>query len=329
MRISIIGAGAWGSALGRILSIPENRITLWSNDPGQLEEIGRTGRNEVFFPGYDLPGDWRLEPDIHKALDDCETAVIAVPSQVFRKVTNNFGDFEGTLISVTKGIEYDTGMTMSQILSETAPNADVCTLSGPSLAFEVARGVPTAVVAASENRQTAVAAQELFHRPTFRVYTSNDIIGIELGGALKNVIAIAAGLCDGLGFGDNSKAALITRGIVEIQRLGTACGAKAVTFAGLSGLGDLTVTCFSPLSRNRTLGEKIGRGMSPEEAVGSMTAVAEGSPTSKSAHQLSIKHGVETPIISEVYALLYKNKSVNEAINTLLHRDTKAEDLDE
>jgi glycerol-3-phosphate dehydrogenase (NAD(P)+) len=192
--------------------------------------------------------------------------------------------------------------------------------------MEVAKGIPTAIVAASADAEAAQTVQTLFHSPAFRVYTSNDIHGVELGGALKNVIAISAGVCDGLGFGDNSKAALVTRGVSEIRRLGVACGAQADTFTGLSGLGDLMVTCFSKLSRNRGFGERLGKGEKTEAIVASMTAVAEGYPTARSARELARKHGVETPIIEEVYAMLYEGKDVSQAVQDLTARESKAED---
>ena len=215
---------------------------------------------------------------------------------------------------------------MCGVLKQNAPHAKLAALSGPSLALEVARGVPTAIVAASEDLATAVAVQKLFHRPAFRVYTSNDLDGVELGGALKNVIAIAAGVCDGLGFGDNSKAALVTRGLTEIRRLGIACGAQTETFAGLSGLGDLMVTCFSKLSRNRGFGERLGRGEKVEAILAGAVSVAEGYPTAKSARALARKLGVETPIIDEIYAALYEGKSPAKALQDLTARESKAED---
>jgi glycerol-3-phosphate dehydrogenase (NAD(P)+) len=230
------------------------------------------------------------------------------------------------VVSVTKGIEYETGLTMCGILRQNAPGARIAALSGPSLALEVARGVPTAIVAASLDLSVAQTVQQLFHRPTFRVYTTGDVLGVELGGALKNVIAIAAGVCDGLAFGDNSKAALITRAIVEIRRLGVACGAQAETFSGLSGLGDLTVTCFSRLSRNRGLGERLGKGEKLADIVLSMVAVAEGYPTARAAYQLAHRLHVPVPITDEVYAMLYEGKNVAQALQDLIGRDSKAED---
>jgi glycerol-3-phosphate dehydrogenase (NAD(P)+) len=212
------------------------------------------------------------------------------------------------------------------VLAETAPKARSAALSGPTFALEVANGIPTAIVAASKDAATAVAVQQLFHRPAFRVYTSTDLLGVELGGALKNVIAIAAGVCDGLGFGDNSKAALITRAMAEVRRLGVACGAQAKTFNGLSGLGDLTVTCFSKLSRNRGFGERLGNGEKVADVLGSMVAVAEGYPTARSAWQLAQKHRVVTPVIDEVYRMLYEGKDVKRGVHDLMARDSKAED---
>jgi glycerol-3-phosphate dehydrogenase (NAD(P)+) len=229
-------------------------------------------------------------------------------------------------VSVTKGIEYDTGLTMCGVLSETAPGARCAALSGPTFAIEVARGIPTAIVAASKDLPTVAEVQRLFSCPTFRVYTSTDLLGVELGGALKNVIAIAAGVCDGLGFGDNSKAALVTRAIAEIRRLGVACGAQVDTFTGLSGLGDLMVTCFSRHSRNRAFGERVGRGESATEIAAGMHAVAEGYPTARSARRLARKHDVITPVIDEVYAMLYEGKDVARAVRDLMSRDLKAED---
>jgi glycerol-3-phosphate dehydrogenase (NAD(P)+) len=216
---------------------------------------------------------------------------------------------------------------MCGILSETAPGAKSAALSGPTLALEVARGIPTAVVAASTNPEALALTQKLFHRPTFRVYSSTDLHGVELGGALKNVIAIAAGICDGLGFGDNSKAALVTRGLTEIRRLGTCVGgALPETFSGLSGLGDLMVTCFSKLSRNRGFGERLGRGEKVDDIFASMKSVAEGYPTARSAFELAHKHNITTPIIDEIYAALYEGKSPAKALHDLTARGSKAED---
>lgn len=326
MNITVLGAGAWGTALARMLAERGHKITLWDHFPATLEGIRRTGSNERYLPGVALPEGLVLEPVADRAVDGAELVVVASVSRAFRSVTGCLGFFDGVVVSVTKGIEFETGLTMSGVLRQTAPRARVVALSGPSLAVEVARGVPTAVVVASEDAETARLVQSLFHGPTFRVYTSSDLLGVELGGALKNVFAIGAGVCDGLGFGDNSKAALVTRAIAEMRRLGVACGARPETFSGLSGIGDLMVTCFSPLSRNRQFGERLGRGESVEQILASMTAVAEGHPTARAAHALARRLGVETPIIDEVYAMLYEGKDVRRAVQDLLARESKPED---
>ena len=326
MNVTVLGAGAWGTALARLLYQGQNRVTLWGHMPEWLEEIRQVGRNDRFLPGIELPRELVLEANLAQASVNAECVVVAVPSQPFRDVTNSLRDFTGTIVSVTKGIEYDTGLTMCGVLAETAPRSKTAALSGPSFAVEVARDIPTATVAASREPETAATVQALFSRPAFRVYTGTDVLGVELGGALKNVIAIAAGVSDGLGFGDNSKAALVTRAIVEMRRLGTACGAQTDTFTGLSGLGDLMVTCFSKLSRNRGFGERVGKGERPTNVAASMLAVAEGYPTARSAWQLARKHKVTTPVIDEVYAMLYQSKNVAQAVRDLMTRDLKAED---
>ena len=238
MNITVLGAGAWGTALARMLAAREHAVTLWDHFPETLETIRRTGRNERYLPGVELPANLRLAAGASEAEAGAELIVVASVSKGFREVTKTLGSFRGIVASVTKGIEYETGLTMSGVLAETAPRARVVAMSGPTLAMEVARGVPTAIVAASADAAAAQTVQGLFHSPAFRVYTSSDVHGVELGGALKNVIAIGAGVCDGLGFGDNSKAALLTRSVSEMRRLGVACGAQAETFTGFSGLGD-------------------------------------------------------------------------------------------
>ena len=326
MKITVLGAGAWGTALARLLCDGKNAVTLWGHDAAHLEDLRKNGRNERYLPGIVLPPELQFETDLSKSVSDAECVVVAVPSKAFRAVTRSLAHFSGIAVSVTKGIEHATGLTMCGILAQNAPKAKPVALSGPSLALEVARGVPTAIVAASTDVATAKVVQKLFHRPNFRVYTSNDLTGVELGGALKNVIAIAAGVCDGLGFGDNSKAALVTRGLAEIRRLGVACGAQPDTFPGLSGLGDLMVTCFSKLSRNRGFGERLGRGEKVESVLASAVSVAEGYPTAKSAHALARKLKLETPIIDEIYAALYEGKHPAKALQDLTARESKAED---
>ena len=326
MRVTVLGAGAWGTALAKLLHQNGHAVVLWGHDSSRLEELRRTGRNERYLPGVELPRDWKIETDLRLAVAGSEAVIAAVPSKAFREVTEHLSDFTGMVVSVTKGIEHETGLTMCGVLAETAPKATRAALSGPTFALEVARGMPTAIVAASNDPATANAVQQLFHRSVFRVYTSTDLIGVELGGALKNVIAVAAGVCDGLGFGDNSKAALITRAMAEVRRLGVACNAQAETFTGLSGLGDLTVTCFSKLSRNRGFGERLGKGEQLADVLGTMVAVAEGYPTSRSAYQLARKHDASTPVIDEVYRMLYEDKNVAQGVRDLMSRDSKAED---
>jgi glycerol-3-phosphate dehydrogenase (NAD(P)+) len=325
MKITVLGAGAWGTALARLLHLGGHEITLWGHIPEWLDEIRQTGRNDRFLPDIDVPRKVVLDSDLSHSIAAAECVVVAVPSQPFRQVTRCLACYSGLIASVTKGIEYDTGLTMCGVLAETAPQAKCAALSGPTFAVEVARDIPTAIVAGSRDAVTAGQVQKLFSRPTFRVYTSTDQLGVELGGALKNVIAIAAGTGDGLGFGDNSKAAVVTRAIVEMRRLGVACGAQAETFTGLSGLGDLMVTCFSKHSRNRGFGERVGRGEKPADIAASMLAVAEGYPTARSAYQLARKHGVVTPIIDEVHAMLYDGKNVAQAVRDLMSRDLKPE----
>ncbi len=325
MKIAVLGAGGWGTALARLLSMTGHSVVLWGHNPSHLIEIESSGCNERYLPGVSLKGKFALEPDLTAATGDVEAVVVAVPSKAFRSVTAALREFQGIVVTVTKGIEYDTGLTMSGVLVETVPKASIAALSGPSLAAEVARDIPTATVAASHSPEVAKIVQQLFHGPSFRVYRSADLLGVELGGALKNVIAIAGGMGDGLNFGDNSKAAAITRGIVEIQRLGVACGALAETFSGLSGLGDLTVTCFSKLSRNRAFGERLGRGEKPAAIAASTDTVAEGYPTARSAFKLARRLNVETPIMDAVHAVLYEGKTAPEAVRDLMKRDTKSE----
>ena len=325
MNVAVLGAGAWGTALAKVLHDNGHSVTLWARNPDLLRELSG-GRNERYLPGVALPSDWVCESELVRAVTAKECVVLAIPSRVFRDVAAQLRDSRAILISVTKGIEYDTGKTMCGVLRECAPDASVAALSGPTFAIEVARGMPTAIVAASDEQDTRRTVQEIFHQPRFRVYRTHDLLGVELGGALKNIIAISAGVCDGLGFGDNSKAALITRGIAEVRRLGVACGAEAETFAGLSGLGDLMVTCFSKQSRNRSLGERIGRGDKIETLTQPGAKLAEGVPTARSAHRLARRLNIETPIIDEVHAVLYEGKDARRALSDLLSRDTKAED---
>ena len=325
MRITVLGAGAWGTALAKVLQENGNPVTLWDRQAEALAEIQR-GRNERYLPGVALPTDWRTQPNFAQAVGGAEVVVLAVPSQAFREVTAQLRGHPGLFVSVTKGIEFATGETMSRILREFAPADRVAALSGPSFAREVALCIPTTVVCASESDGTAKTVQGLFHRPEFRIYRSHDVLGVEYGGALKNVIAIGAGVGDGLGYGDNTKAGLVSRALSEMRRLGVACGAKPDTFNGLSGLGDLMLTCFSPQSRNRDLGARLGRGERLTEIQATHPKLAEGYPTARSAHRLAREKQVPTPIIDEVFAMLYEEKDPRLAVRDLISRSFKAED---
>ncbi|MGO8765377.1 MAG: NAD(P)H-dependent glycerol-3-phosphate dehydrogenase [Limisphaerales bacterium] len=325
MKISMLGTGAWGTALAKVLQENGNAVTLWDINADLLREL-QSGRNEKYLPGVKLPADWKVEPDFAKAIGGAECIVMAIPSQAFRQVAAKLKNSPAIFVSVTKGIEFETGETMSRILREHAPANRVAALSGPSFAREVAMGIPTTVVCASESDGTARTVQGLFHRPEFRIYRSTDILGVEYGGALKNIIAIAAGVSDGMGYGDNTKAGLVTRALSEMRRLGVACGAQPETFAGLSGLGDMMLTCFSRQSRNRDLGERIGRGETIETIQASHPKLAEGHPTARSAHRLAGEKKVAVPIIDEVYRMLYEAKNPKQAVRDLVSREFKVED---
>ncbi|MEC9331541.1 MAG: NAD(P)H-dependent glycerol-3-phosphate dehydrogenase [Verrucomicrobiota bacterium] len=326
MRTTVIGAGAWGTALTRLIYMSEGEVCLWGRDSDSLVALESTGKNERYLPGINLPVGIPTQSNLIDAVDGADCLVLALPSHAIRDITAQLSQFNGVVVSVTKGIEFDSGLTMSGIVGENMPLAEVVALSGPTLAEEVCRDMPTAAVSASKCSEAAEVVQQIFHRPSFRVYTSKDPIGVELGGALKNVIAIAAGASSGLGFGDNSKAALVTRAIAEIRRLGLACGAKTETFSGLGGLGDLTVTCFSSLSRNYQFGQRIGRGEKLKDILATSVSAIEGFPTARSAWNLARTRKVDTPIIDEVYAMLHKGKNLRQALLDLTTRSSKAED---
>jgi glycerol-3-phosphate dehydrogenase (NAD(P)+) len=324
--VTVIGAGAWGSALANVLCQNNHTVTLWGHNAEHLAQVQETRANPLYLPGVALSPRIKFQAGVARATEEAQCLVIAVPSKFFREVTSLFSEFDGLAVSVTKGIEYESGLTMSALLKTTMPQAEAAALSGPTLALEVAQGIPAAIVAAHPRLETAKRVQALFGRPAFRVYTSQDISGVEFGGAIKNVVALAAGIGDGLGFGDNAKAGLITRGLAEMRRLGVARGAQAETFSGLSGLGDLAVTCYSRLSRNRAFGERVGRGEEVESILAETRSVAEGYPTARAAFHLARKLGIETPIIDEVHAMLYEGKEVREAVQDLMSREPKPED---
>ena len=331
-NIGVLGAGSWGIALALVLEKNGHHVTLWEFRSEAAERLRRTRDAKEFLPGIMIPFNVDIVNDFRQACNSKDVIVVAVPSHVVRSVAERLNrlSFEilPILVNVAKGVENDTLMRMSEVLNQTVnwTNIDnIVTLSGPSHAEEVSRQIPTAIVSASENLQTAEIIQQIFMNEFFRVYTNQDIIGVELGGALKNIIAIAAGICDGAGFGDNTKAALQPRGLVEIVRLGTAMGAEPITFAGLSGMGDLIVTCMSRHSRNRYVGEQIGKGRKLDDILNEMVMVAEGVKTTRSAYQLSQKYNVEMPIAEQVYQILFEGKDARDALKELMMRGPKEE----
>ena len=331
MKITILGAGSWGTTLALILSGNGHQVTCWSIDQSDVDNIIMDRENKKFLPGISIPENIRFTTDLDQGLAHSEVVVTAIPSHVVRPVLNEIPRKElGNLIwiNVAKGIENDTLLRVSEVIAQVGrvPQKNIAVLFGPSHAEEVSRGIPTAIVSASTSQSTATMVQNLFMTDVFRVYANLDIIGVELGGALKNIIAVAAGICDGAGYGDNTKAALITRGLVEISRIGVQLGAVPVTFAGLSGMGDLIVTCMSRHSRNRYVGEQIGKGRNLQDILNEMVMVAEGVKTTASAYQLSKREKVDMPITEQVYLTLFENKSPVQAMRDLMTRESKIED---
>ncbi len=331
MKIAVLGAGGWGTALAILLRTNNHYVTLWSYESCYAEEINQHHKNSSFLPGVKIPDDIIATVDIQSAIEKKDVLIFAVPSQFIRSVAEKINSTNLSniiIVNVAKGIEKHTMKTMSKVLIEVLPTAsenNIATLSGPSHAEEVGKNIPTAVVAASKNMNVARTVQQLFMNPSFRVYTNNDILGVELGGSLKNVIAVAAGIIDGAGYGDNTKAALMTRGMAEISRLGIAMGANPHTFAGLSGIGDLFVTCMSHHSRNRYVGEQIGKGRKLKEVLDEMVMVAEGVDTTRSTVELSKKYNVELPIVLEVYRMLFEDKNPHVSMEELMTRTAKEE----
>jgi glycerol-3-phosphate dehydrogenase (NAD(P)+) len=329
-QTAIIGAGSWGTALAALWAKDGRPMSLWGNNAERIARVQDSRENSDYLPGVRLPDNVRAS----HALDDCGKAdliVFVTPSIALREIAARVRDLnineKTVLLSCTKGIEHGSGMRMSEILSALFPSNPVAVLSGPNLAVEVVRGLPTATVIGCANENYAIELQRFLGSEHFRIYTSDDVVSIELGGALKNVFAIAAGVTDGLGLGDNSKAALITRAMAELLRLGTGMGGNARTFYGLSGVGDLIATCFSKHSRNRRVGERLGHAETLAQIQADMKMVAEGIPTAKSAFECARRLGVETPIIDQIYAILYHAKPLLFAMQELLGRDPKAERL--
>jgi glycerol-3-phosphate dehydrogenase (NAD(P)+) len=325
--IGVIGGGSWGTTLACLLFGKGYDVSLWVHEKDLADEINNTGRNSIYLPDVQLPRGLSATGSIEDAVRKARYIVNVVPTQftraVFREAVKYIHE-DALIISASKGIEQGTLKTVSAILGELS-GIEGAAISGPSFAKEVIRKFPTAVTLATRNPETGLLLQEIFTTDYFRVYTHRDVLGVELGGALKNVIAIAAGICDGLGFGYNTRAALITRGIAEITRLGEQMGADKRTFSGLSGLGDLILTCTSTLSRNYTVGMKLGEGMKLADILSTTRSVAEGIATSQSAFELSRRHGVEMPIVEQVYRVIYENAGPAEAVKTLMTRSLKSE----
>ena len=327
-KIGIIGAGSWGTALSKVVADNGHAVTVWSIVESEIEMLKAEHEHKDKLPGVKLPESIVYTTKIEEAITGMDVCVLAVPSPFTRSTSKMMAPYvtKGQiLVNVAKGVEDKTLMTLSEIIEEEIPTAEVCVLSGPSHAEEVGRGLPTTVVVGSKHRKTAEYLQGIFMNEVFRVYTSADMLGIELGGALKNVIALAAGVADGLGCGDNTKAALITRGIAEITRLGLAMGGKAETFSGLTGIGDLIVTCASMHSRNRRAGILIGQGKTMEEAMDEVKQVVEGVYSAKAASGLAKKYQIEMPIVDKVNEVLFEGLSAKQAMKELMLRERKEE----
>lgn len=330
MKIGVLGDGGWGTALAILLHNKGNQVTLWGAFPDYTAYLGRKRINKQFLPGVRIPSAIEITDDLKNAAELKDFLVLAVPSQHMRQVLKRVKNDrcvlgEAIFVSAAKGVETDSLLRMSQVIHDELGRVRLSVLSGPTIAHEVACGIPTTAVAASGDDGLRGLTASLFNTDKFRIYTNDDVIGVELGGSFKNIIAIACGIADGLGFGANTKAALLSRGLAEISRLGKSMGAKMGTFSGLSGLGDLVTTCISPYSRNRSVGEEIGKGRPLTRIRKEMQMVAEGITTVVSAYELSLKYKVDMPITREIYSVLYKNKSPLKAVRDLMTREKKQE----
>jgi glycerol-3-phosphate dehydrogenase (NAD(P)+) len=331
MRIAVLGAGSWGTTLAILLNYNAHEVTLWAHRDDHAQALINARENVRLLPGFPIPREIEITSNLQSAVSRAELIVAAVPAQFVRSVASGLQtfDFRSTIVvNVAKGIENNSLFTVSEILQDILPTLKsdhVVTLSGPSFAEEVARQVPTAVVAASKKLETAKYVQQIFMTPYLRVYSSGDIRGVELAGSIKNVIAIGAGIADGAGFGDNTKAAIMTRATAEISRLGQCLGAQQHTFAGLSGIGDLIVTCMSKHSRNRHVGEEIGKGRRLQDVLNEMVMVAEGVATTRSVYDLGKKFNVDLPIVNAVYHVLFEDRDPIIATSDLMTRDAKGE----
>ncbi|MFP4624367.1 MAG: NAD(P)H-dependent glycerol-3-phosphate dehydrogenase [Gemmatimonadota bacterium] len=330
-RIAVVGAGSWGTTLANLLAQNGNEVRLWSYEDDVTAAINESGENAVYLPGIQLPGNLSATSDLGLAVEDAGVIVSVSPSQHVRTVMGEAAPRirgDALVVSASKGIETRTLETMAEVLEDSLPHTKArhhCFLSGPSFAAEVARKHPTAVTVASRDRNAARRAQELFQADHFRVYTSHDVTGVELGGALKNVMALAAGMVAGLGFGHNTMAALITRGLTELTRLALVMGGSERTLGGLSGMGDLILTCTGDLSRNRTVGVELGKGRTLREVLAEMRQVAEGVETTRATHALARREEIDMPIVAEVHAVLFEERSPGDAVRNLMLREPKPE----
>lgn len=328
MKIGVIGDGGWGTANALLLNGYGHDVTLWGAFPEYIEEMKRTGKNSRFLPGVDLPASLHLTADCREAVEGADFVVLAPPSKFFAQVAEKFKPFIGsrqTIVSLTKGIREEDKKRMTELASDIFGFEDIVALAGPTHAEEVSRGIPTAIVAACRDQEKARAVQKTWSGPHFRVYTSDDPVGVEIGGTVKNVLAIAVGCSDGMGFGDNTRAALITRGLAEMKRFVLAYGGKSETLSGLAGVGDLIVTCTSRHSRNHSVGERLGRGEKIDDILSSMQMVAEGVWNSKAVHELAVQLKVEMPICDLVYALCHENYDASKALEAIMSRELKSE----
>ncbi len=330
-KIGVIGAGAWGTALAMLLADKGHDVTLWMYEKDLAEETARTRENRVYLPGFTLPGSIMVTSSLETAVKDKPIILSVVPSHTLRIVAKQFAPFlskNAIIISASKGLEIDTLMPLSEVFKDILPkefHERLCFLSGPSFAKEVARKLPTAVALASYDPAVGRKVQEVFSNTNFRVYTNPDVLGVEIAGALKNVVAIAAGVLEGMGFGYNTMAALLTRGLAEMARLGVAMGGELQTFSGLAGMGDLVLTCTGGLSRNRTLGARLGKGENLDDIMRGTKTIAEGVKTAKVAHDLAQKYNIAMPIVEEVYQLLYEGKDPKLAVKDLMNRELRGE----
>lgn len=330
MRIAVLGAGNWGTTAALHLYKIGHSVSLWEFNDELARDMLQHRENKRYLPGFHIPETIRVTSKLGEALENTEIAVFVVPSSFMRLTARAVYETDAVpdnavLVSLSKGLEHGTIRTMTDVIVDELPGRSMVAMSGPCIASEVAKELPTTIVSASLDSDAARLVQDAFTSPVFRVYTSADPLGVQLGGAVKNIIAVAAGMNDGLGFGSNAKSALVTRGIVEMKRFGEALGAVPETFNGLSGIGDLITTCFSAYSRNRHLGEEIGKGRTLEEVLSEMVMVAEGAPTARTVYEYTSSLGIEMPITKQVYDVLYNGVSAAEAVGALMMRDRKAE----